>query len=161
LINVLVIWYVAYYISRGFGLDREFSSIMATGVSICGVSAAIAAGGAVKGDPKYVSYTISMVLITAIPMLIGEPYIAKALAPVLGKYWLHVSGAWIGATIDTTPAVVAAGGFLGGRALDVAAIVKMAQNILIGFAAFILAVYWVFRVEKKPEERVSPMEGMV
>ncbi|MEM0079157.1 MAG: putative sulfate exporter family transporter [Nitrososphaerota archaeon] len=158
LINVLVIWYVAYYICRGFGLDREFSSIMATGVSICGVSAAIAAGGAVKGDPKYISYTISMVLITAIPMLVGIPYLVKALAPVIGKYWLHVGGAWIGATIDTTPAVVAAGGFLGGRALDVAAIVKMAQNILIGFAAFILAVYWVFKVEKKPEERVSPME---
>ncbi|MCF8884970.1 MAG: YeiH family protein [Aigarchaeota archaeon] len=158
LINVLVIWYVAYYICRGFGLDREFSSIMATGVSICGVSAAIAAGGAVKGNPKYVSYTISLVLITAVPMLVGLPYIAKALAPVIGKYWLHVAGAWIGATIDTTPAVVAAGGFLGGRALDVAAIVKMAQNVLIGFVAFLLAIIWVFRVEKKPEERVSPME---
>lgn len=158
LINVLVIWYVAFYICRGFGLDREFSSIMATGVSICGVSAAIAAGGAVKGNPKYVSYTISLVLITSIPLLVGLPYAVRALEPVIGKYWLHVGGAWIGATIDTTPAVVAAGGFLGGRALDVAAIVKMAQNTLIGFAAFLLAIVWVFRVERKPEERVSPME---
>lgn len=158
LINVLIMWYVAFYICRGFGLDREFSSIMATGVSICGVSAAIAAGGAVKGNPKYVSYTISLVLITSIPLLVGLPYAVRALEPVIGKYWLHVGGAWIGATIDTTPAVVAAGGFLGGRALDVAAIVKMAQNTLIGFAAFLLAIVWVFRVERKPEERVSPME---
>lgn len=159
LINVLVIWYVAYYICRGFGLDREFSSIMATGVSICGVSASIAAGGAVKGDPKYISYTISMVLITAVPMLIALPVIVKALAPMFGPYMEYVGGAWLGATIDTTPAVVAAGGFLGEKiALPVAAIVKMAQNVLIGVAAFILAVFWVYRVERKPEERVSPME---
>ncbi len=158
LINVLVIWYVAFYICRGFGLDREFSTIMATGVSICGVSAAIAAGGAVKGDPKYISYTISLVLITAIPMLIGIPYAVKALAPYIGQYWPHVGGAWIGATIDTTPAVLAAGAFLGDKPGLVAGVVKMSQNVLIGFVAFILAVAWVYRVEKKPEERVSPME---
>jgi uncharacterized membrane protein YadS len=56
-----------------FNSYPEFASILGTAVSICGVSAAIAAGGAVKGDPKKrrVSHTISLVLLCAIPMLIA------------------------------------------------------------------------------------------
>ncbi len=43
-----------------------------------------------------------------------------------------LGGAWMGGTIDSTGAVAAAGGLLGNTALEVAATVKMIQNILIG-----------------------------
>jgi uncharacterized integral membrane protein (TIGR00698 family) len=134
------VFYFCFWVAKKLGLDDEFASILGSAVSICGVSAAIAAGGAVKGDPKKVSHTISLVLLCAIPMLILMPIIAKAvgMAPV-------VAGAWLGGTIDTTGAVVAAGAIAGPEAMSVAVVVKMAQNVLIGVAAFLLAIWFVFK----------------
>lgn len=153
IVVVLLVWYLSYFLAIKAGLNKSFASILSTGVSICGVSAAIAAGGAVKGDPKEVSYTISLILLIAMPMLVGLPIIARAMGMPDA-----VAGAWVGGTIDTTPAVVAAGAFYSDKALYVASIVKMSQNVLIGVTAFILALYWVVKVERKPEERPSPLE---
>jgi len=71
LLVVLVVWFVTFWICRRFGMSQQFSSIMATGNSICGVSAAIAAGGAVKGDPKEVSYTVTWVMFIAVILIIN------------------------------------------------------------------------------------------
>ena len=149
-IVILAVFYVCVWVARKMGLDDEFAAILGSAVSICGVSAAIAAGGAVKGDPKKVSHTISLVLLCAVPMLIFQPIIAKAigLSPA-------VTGAWLGGTIDTTGAVVAAGAIAGEAAMAVAVVVKMAQNVLIGFAAFLLAVWFSFKRQSTGKNRVS------
>jgi uncharacterized integral membrane protein (TIGR00698 family) len=155
IIVVLLVWYLCYFLALKAGLEKPFASILSSGVSICGVSAAIATGGAVKGDPKQVSYAISLILLAAVPMLIGLPILARYLGLPAA-----VAGAWIGGTIDTTPAVVAAGALYSEDAMTYAAIVKMSQNVLIGVAAFILAVYFAVKVEKKAagEGRPSPLE---
>ena len=147
IIVIAAVFYVCFWVAKKLGLDDEFASILSTAVSICGVSAAIAAGGAVKGDPKKVSYTISLVLLCAIPMLIIQPLIAKAvgMAPA-------VTGAWIGGTIDTTGAVVAAGQIAGPIAMGVAVVVKMAQNVLIGAAAFLLALWFTLKGKEGAEK---------
>jgi uncharacterized integral membrane protein (TIGR00698 family) len=149
---IFVVFYACFWIARKVGLDDEFAAILGTAVSICGVSAAIASGGAVKGDPKKVSHTISLVLLCAIPMLIFQPIIAKAVGMPAA-----VAGAWIGGTIDTTGAVVAAGAIAGEEAMTVAVVVKMAQNVLIGAAAFILAVWFTFK-GKEVGEKPGVME---
>lgn len=141
-----VVWYGCYWLARKLKVDEEFSAILASAVSICGVSAAIATSGAIKGDPKKLSYTTSIVLICAVPMLIFQPLIAK---------WVgmpdEVAGAWLGGTLDTSGSVVAAGALISETAMKVGVIVKMSQNVLIGFAAFILAVVWAFKkVENVP-----------
>ena len=70
-----------------------------------------------------------------------------------------VAGGWLGGTIDSTGAVVAAGAFLGETAEKVAAVVKMIQNVLIGVVAFVVAVYWITRVDRDPDApRPSMME---
>jgi uncharacterized membrane protein YadS len=148
---VLVVWYFCYFLALKAGLTKSFASILSTGVSICGVSAAIAAGGAIKGDPKHVSYTISLILLVAVPMLMGLPMIARYLGLPDA-----VAGAWIGGTIDTTPAVIAAGSLYSEKALTYAAIVKMSQNVLIGVAAFVLALYWAVKVEKRDPTKGRP-----
>jgi len=148
-----VVFYFCIWFARKMGLDDDFGAILATGVSICGVSAAIAAGGAVKGDPKKVSHTISLVLLCAIPMLLIQPLIAKAVGMLPG-----VAGAWIGGTIDTTGAVVAAGAIAGPEAMSVAVVVKMAQNVLIGLVAFLLAVWFAFKGQSAGGEKPSIME---
>ncbi len=163
LLGILSVWYFAYYISQKLGLSKSFSSVLASGVSICGVSAAIAAGGAVKGDKKEVAYVISIVVLVAIPMLLGQPFIARSLGLPP-----DVAGAWIGGTIDTTPAVVAAGELTYPKeiygeaaaktALTVASVVKLSQNALIGIVAFLLALYWTLRVEKNPGEKPGLLE---
>lgn len=63
-----------------------------------------------------------------------------------------VAGAWLGGTIDTTPAVVAAGTLYRKSAMDIASIVKMSQNLLIGVWAFGLALYFATRVERRTGE---------
>lgn len=146
LLVVLAVWFFAYWIARKLGLEETFASVMATGLSICGVSAAIAAGGAVKANPKHTSYVVSLILLVAMPMLIGMPFLAKAigLSPA-------IAGAWIGGTIDTTGAVVAAGTIVDPKVgLQAASLVKMAQNVLIGFAAFFLAIWSTLTLERKP-----------
>ncbi len=142
---VAAVWFFAYWLSRRMGINERFSSVLATGVSICGVSASIAAGGAVQGDPKEVSYILAWLMIGAVILIVVMPPIAK---------WMglpgNMAGAWLGGVIDNTGAVVAAGEVFGGKAaLDSAALVKMAQNILIGFAAFLLALWATLSLEKK------------
>jgi len=77
-VGLVLVWYICYYLAVRVGLKKSFACVMASATSICGVSAAIAAGGAVKGDPKEVSYTISLVLLFAMPMLVLMPIIARA-----------------------------------------------------------------------------------
>jgi uncharacterized integral membrane protein (TIGR00698 family) len=139
LIVVLSVWYFAYWVCKKLRIDDEFGMMIASAVSICGVSAAIATSGAIKGDPKKLSYVISMVLITAIPMMILMPYIAN---------YFHfpeaVTGAWLGGSIDTTGAVVASGTLVSETALKISTIVKFSQNVLLGLAAFAISVYWTY-----------------
>ncbi len=147
---ILVIWYVCFWIAQKMRVDDEFSAILATAVSICGVSAAIAACGAVQGDRKKLSYVTSLVLIVAIPMMLVMPWVIS---------WFDipavVGGAWLGGTIDTSGAVVAAGEIVGDSAMNAAVIVKFSQNAMLGLAAFGLSVWWTFRSGAATGEKPS------
>lgn len=144
LIVVLSVWYFAYWLCRKLKVDDELTMMISSAVSICGVSAAIATSGAIKGDSKKLSYVVSMVLITAIPMMLGMPYLAK----VLGLSQ-EVTGAWLGGSIDTSGAVVASGSLVGDRALEISTIVKFSQNVLLGVAALAISIYWTYRGSPK------------
>ncbi|MDP2089782.1 MAG: putative sulfate exporter family transporter [Flavobacteriaceae bacterium] len=150
-IVVVSVWYFAYWIAKKMKIDEELSIMMASAVSICGVSAAIATAGAIKGDHKKLSYVISLVLIVAIPMMIFMPLLAK---------WLglsdEVTGAWLGGTIDTTGAVVASGTIAGDVALKFSTIIKFSQNILLGVAAFLISVYWTYKQVDKNKNQEKP-----
>lgn len=140
LIVVLSVWYFAFWLCRRLKIDEELTMMISSAVSICGVSAAIATSGAIKGDSKKLSYVVSMVLIAAIPMMIGMPYAARLLG--LPE---EVTGAWLGGSIDTTGAVVASGSLVGERALEISTIVKFSQNVLLGLAALAISIYWTYR----------------
>ncbi len=148
---VTVVWYVAYRICKKFRLDDEFSVLLASAVSICGVSAAIAACGAIQGDRRKLSYVTSIVLIVAMPMIVLAPWFVR-IAGIPDV----VAGAWMGGTLDTTGSVVAAGALVSETAMKVGTIVKFSQNVLIGVAAFLLSVWWAMRQSKSREDRPSP-----
>jgi uncharacterized integral membrane protein (TIGR00698 family) len=136
---VLSVWYFAFWVCKKMKIDKELTMMISSAVSICGVSAAIATSGAIQGDSKKLSYVISMVLITAIPMMIIMPYLAQYMG--LSQ---AVTGAWLGGSIDTTGAVVASGSLVGEEALKISTIVKFSQNVLLGLAAFAISIYWTF-----------------
>jgi uncharacterized membrane protein YadS len=137
---VLVVWYVCFWLARKLRVDDEFGAMLSTAVSICGVSAAIAACGAIQGDKKKLSYVTSLVLIVAVPMMIIMPWIVKAFEiPDI------VAGAWMGGTLDTSASVVAAGALISDAAMKTGVIVKFSQNALIGVAAFVLVVWWTYK----------------
>lgn len=140
IIVILSVWYFSFWLSKKMGVDSEMGILLSTAVSICGVSAAIAASGAMKGDPKKLSFVVSIVLVVAIPMMYIMPYLSNLIG--LSQ---EVAGAWLGGTIDTTGAVVASGKFLGDVAESHSVIIKSAQNALLGVAAFAISIYWSFR----------------
>jgi uncharacterized membrane protein YadS len=151
---VAVVWYVCFWLSRRLRVDDEFAAILSTAVSICGVSAAIAACGAIQGDKKKLSYVTSLVLIVAVPMMVLMPWIVRALGiPDI------VGGAWLGGTLDTSGSVVAAGALISEPAMKAGVIVKFSQNVLIGVAAFILSVWWTFK--KGAETGQRPSAGVI
>lgn len=158
LIVVLSVWYFAFWLCKKLGVDEEMRMMISSAVSICGVSAAIATAGAINGDTKKLSYVISLVLVTAIPMMIFMPMMAN---------WMHLSqavtGAWLGGSIDTTGAVVASGTLVGEEALKISTIVKFSQNVLLGIAAFAISIYWTY-TKKQPSANVvaeNPTLGVI
>ena len=153
IVVVFSVWYFTFWLARKMKVDEEMGVMLSSAVSICGVSAAIATCGAIKGDSKKLSFVVSIVLIVAIPMMYLMPYLAKLMG--LSQ---EVAGAWLGGTSDTTGAVVAAGKFLGETAETYSVIIKSSQNVLLGVAAFIISIYWSVRgtsnTELKPTPRV-------
>jgi uncharacterized integral membrane protein (TIGR00698 family) len=156
LVVVISVWYFAFWLCRKLKVDDELTMMISSAVSICGVSAAIATSGAIKGDSKKLSYVISIVLVTAIPMMIFMPIIARYF-----NFPEEVTGAWLGGSIDTSGAVVASGTLVGETALKISTIVKFSQNVLLGLAAFAISVYWTYShnttseaVESKPTLKV-------
>ncbi|OXB24782.1 sulfate transporter [Flavobacterium tructae] len=157
LVVVLSVWYFAFWLCKKLKVDDELTMMISSAVSICGVSAAIATSGAIKGDSKKLSYVISIVLVTAIPMMIFMPVIAKHF-----NFPEEVTGAWLGGSIDTSGAVVASGSLVGETALKISTIVKFSQNVLLGLAAFAISVYWTY-TQNKSEEAVAskPTLGVI
>lgn len=150
LVVVLSVWYFAFWLCKKLKVDDELTMMISSAVSICGVSAAIATSGAIKGDSKKLSYVISMVLITAIPMMIFMPYIAAYF-----HFPQAVTGAWLGGSIDTTGAVVASGTLVGEEALKISTIVKFSQNVLLGIAAFAISVYWTYTKHPAGQDKAT------
>lgn len=141
LIVVFTVWYFCFWVGRKMKVDPEMGTMLSSAVSICGVSAAIATCGVIKGDNKKLSYVVSLVLIIAIPMMYLLPWLSDLmnLSP-------EVAGAWIGGTIDTTGAVAAAGTLINDPAAgQTAIIVKSSQNVLLGLAAFFISMMWAYR----------------
>ncbi|MDH3651965.1 MAG: YeiH family protein [Saprospiraceae bacterium] len=117
--------------------SKTLNITVSADMSVCGVSAAVATAAACKASKEELTLAVGLSMIFTSIMMIVLPMVINTLGlpEVLG-------GAWIGGTIDATGAVVAAGAFLGDTALNVAATIKMIQNILIGVIAFGVAVYF-------------------
>src|SRR6202034_3701375 len=89
----LIYWSVVYFIARRwFGFNREWAAPLASGISICGVSAAIAVGGAIRARPVIPVLVSSLVVIFAVVEVLILAFVGQtglAHEPL-------VAGAWMG-----------------------------------------------------------------
>ena len=126
---------------------------LAAATSVCGTSAAIATGAAAKAKKDDLSLAISISIIFTILMMVFEPMIIRwaGMNQLMG-------GSLIGGTVDSTGAVVLAGNALGPEAEQAAVLVKSIQNILIGFIAFFVALFFALKVDKTGDSKVGAGE---
>jgi uncharacterized membrane protein YadS len=165
----LIYWALVYYLARRFfGFTREWAAPLASGVSICGVSAAIATGAAIRARPVVPIMVSSLVVIFAVFELLLLPFIAQ-------MFLYHepmVAGAWMGLAVKTDGAAVASGAIVDalvrakalavqgveykeGWMLMAATTTKMFIDVFIGVWALILAVIWSTRIDRRPGERIG------
>ena len=160
IVAYLIFWSVVYYVARvWFGFSREWAAPLASGISICGVSAAIATGAAIRARPVVAIMVSSLVVIFAVVELLILPFIAQA-------FLAHdplVAGAWMALSVKTDGAAVASGAiteslvyaknaaegvkYAPGWVLGTAATVKVFIDIFIGIWAFVLAYIWTRHIE--------------
>jgi len=161
----LIYWAVVYFVARKwFGFSREWAAPLASGISICGVSAAIAVGGAIRARPVVPVLVSSLVVIFAVVEVLILPFLAQA-------FLAHeplVAGAWMGLAVKTDGAAVAAGGiteslilaknaaagvnYQPGWILGTAATIKVFIDIFIGIWAFVLGYIWTNHINVTPEQ---------
>lgn len=152
IVVVGIVWFFAYWLARKLNIGQAAAMTLASGCSICGVSACITAAGVANTDKKQLSYIISLVLIIVVPMIYLMPWLAGMIVPLFTEDPIvqkEIIGAWIGGTIDTTSGVGASSEMVGDIAQKTAIVVKATQNVLIGFVAFFIALYLSARSEGK------------
>lgn len=150
IVLVITFWFGQKVLKIG---SKTLNITISADMSVCGVSAAIATAAACNAKKEELTLAVGLSMVFTSVMMIVMPAFIKfiGLPEILG-------GAWIGGTIDATGAVVAAGAFLGDKALSVAATIKMIQNIMIGVIAFGVAVFWSTRVENTGKTSVGISE---
>ena len=124
-------------LGRLFKLRPKLTSLLAVGSSICGVSAIIAAKGAIDADDEDASFAIAAILALGAVALFTFPPIG---------HWLHMSdhmfGLWAGTGVDNTAEAVAAGALYSDAASKIAVLAKTTRNAMIGFVVLGYALYW-------------------
>src|SRR5438067_1112839 len=125
------------WLGRRFGLTPKLTSLLAIGSSICGVSAIIAAKGAIEADDDEASYAIAAVLALGAFSLFAFPAIGHALGMSDTAF-----GLWAGLAVDNTAESVAAGALYSDAAGKFAVVAKTTRNATIGFVVLGYAIYW-------------------
>jgi len=124
-------------LGRALKLGPKLISLLAIGSSICGVSAIIAARGAIDADDEDVSYAMAAILALGAVSLFVFPLIGHALGMSDQAY-----GLWAGLAVDNTAEATAAGALYSDAAGRMAVLAKTARNATIGFIVLGYAVYW-------------------
>jgi len=165
----LIYWAVVYYVSRKyFKFSREWAAPLASGISICGVSAAIATGGAIRSRPVVPIMVSSLVVVFTCVEMVVLPFVAQ--------HWLSsepmVAGGWMGLAVKSDGGAIASGAitdalirakamadyginYKEGWVVMVTTTVKIFIDIFIGVWSFILAYIWCTKFETTPGQRMQ------
>src|SRR5437016_2868245 len=167
----LIYWAVVYFIARKyFKFSREWAAPLASGISICGVSAAMATGAAIRARPVVPIMVASLVVIFAVVELVILPFVAQAFL----SHEPMVAGAWMGLAVKTDGAAVASGAiteslilssaaaegirYQTGWIVGTTATIKVFIDIFIGIWAFVLAYIWTTHINVREGDKARAVE---
>jgi uncharacterized membrane protein YadS len=171
IVAYLIFWSVVYYVARvWFKFSREWAAPLASGISVCGVSAAIATGAAIRARPVIPIMVSSLVVIFAVVELLILPFIAGSFLDQQPM----AAGAWMALSVKTDGAAVASGSitealilakaaaqgikYQPGWNLGTAATVKVFIDIFIGVWAFVLAWIWTRHIDVRKGDTLKVSE---
>ena len=162
----LLYWAFVYYVARKyFKFSREWAVPLASGISICGVSAAIATGSSIRARPVVPIMVSSLIVVfTCIEMLI---------LPFIASHFLYsepmVAGGWMGLAVKSDGGAIASGAIAESLILAKAAeaginwepgwiimvttTVKIFIDMFIGIWALLLAYIWTAKFDKTRGDR--------
>jgi uncharacterized membrane protein YadS len=161
----LIYWALVYFVARRFfGFSREWAAPLASGISICGVSAAITTGAAIRARPVVPVMVSSLVVIFSVVELILLPVVARTILPNEPM----VAAAWMGLAVKTDGAAISSGAVTQalyasesagqGLMLLTTTTVKVFIDLFIGIWAFVLAVVWTYFIDRKPGQQIPLAE---
>lgn len=137
IIEIAVAILTAAYLGRLFGLKEKLASLLGIGIGVCGVSAIISTTSAIEAEEDDAAYAIATILLFGAIMIF--------LYPALGA-WLGMTdtafGYWTGLSIDNTAEAVATGYAYSEAAGDIATIVKLSRNALMGLVVLLMALHY-------------------
>jgi len=88
-------WLTIYLAAtKFFGLEPQFGAVLGAGGAVCGVSASIAVGGAVKAKKDHIAIGIAVVSVWAIVMILVLRVVVKLMVPA--PISPGEAGAWVG-----------------------------------------------------------------
>jgi len=168
IVAYLIFWPGTYLIARKiFKLPRKTAAVLSSGISICGVSAAVATGGAVRAKPLIPVMVSTLIVVYAVIELVVLP-------PIFNVTMINqpiVAGAALGMSVKTDGADAASGAVLDelmrnkkqnldgtkweeGWITTSAVMTKIWIDMFIGLWAFLLAIVWVYKIDAVPGEHV-------
>ncbi len=176
IVAYLIFWPGVYVIARKlFKLPRKTAAVLGSGISICGVSAAVATGGAVRAKPVVSIMVSALVVVWAVIELVILPGFFTHVWP--GTNDPLVAGAAMGMSVKTDGADAAAGELMdefmrnkvesetdgaviwpSGIITASAVMTKVWIDMFIGIWAFVLALVWVYKFERRAGEKVPVSE---
>lgn len=142
---------IVFLLAPRLGVSDKLATLLATGVSICGVSAIIGCSGAIDADEEDTAYAIATILVFGAAAILIYAVVGQALGMGGLSY-----GTWAGLAIDNTAEVMAGAEFYDGllvqnglatsaSAATYAALVKNGRNALMGLVILGLAIHYARR----------------
>jgi uncharacterized membrane protein YadS len=163
----LIYWALVYLIARKvFGFSREWAAPLASGISICGVTAAIATGAAIRARPIVPVMVSSLVVVFAVIELLLLPAFAHFLLPDDPM----VAAGWMGLAVKTDGAAFSSGEITSALYFPekndparewmnlTTTTVKVFIDVFIGVWAVILSAIWAWKIDKREGSKLPLRE---
>jgi uncharacterized membrane protein YadS len=162
----LIYWALVYLVARKvFGFSREWAAPLASGISICGVTAAITTGAAIRARPVVPVMVSSLVVVFAVIEMLVLPGLAHLLLPNDPM----VAAGWMGLAVKTDGAAFASGEMTAAyyhpdpadparkwMALTTTT-VKVFIDVFIGVWAVVLSVVWAWKIDRREGQSRLPL----
>lgn len=133
-VAVLTAFAAGSLLGRALGVGADLRTLISAGTGICGASAIAATAGAIRARPADVSYALSAVVTMNLLAIVTLPLAARGLGLSDRGF-----GAWVGASVNDTSAVVAVAGGWGAAALAVAVVTKLTRVLALVPVTLVLA----------------------